>query len=411
MNQNLLKEYARLAVRSGVNLQKDQELKLFISVEQQELAQLIVAEAYAAGAAEVSVEWQDDRIERLAYDHVAAERLSTVKAWQMARLEREADVLPASIHVVSTDPEKFAGLDPALLMQVKRARYLSTKKFKEQMDNKYQWTVLAAPSKAWARRVFPELSESEAIDKLWALIFAAVYLDEGSDSVAVWEERNHQFIKRSSALNALQLKELHLSNDLGTDFKIGLLRESIWLAGGEMSLQNIFYNANLPTEECFTTPDYRTADGIVFASMPLSVRGALIDRFWIRFAAGRAVDWGAEVGDDVLRELLATDEGAAYLGELALVPASSPIKRSGILFYNTLFDENAACHLALGEAYTSNVKGYETLSKAELHAMGVNESAIHEDFMIGTDDLRITGIGCDGREHLIMEAGEWAFEV
>lgn len=411
MNQNLLKEYARLAVRSGVNLQQGQELKLFISVEQHELARLIVAEAYEAGAAEVTVEWQDDPIERLAYEHVSAERLGSVKEWQLARLEREVEVLPALIHVVSTDPEKFKGIDPALLMQVKLSRYLSTKKFKEQMDNKYQWTVIAAPSAAWARKVFPELSESESIEKLWALIFSSVYLEEGRDVVAVWEERNRHFSKRSKALNDLQLKELHLSNALGTDFKIGLLRESIWLAGGETSLQNIFFNANLPTEECFTTPDYRTAEGVVFASMPLSVRGALIDRFWIRFEAGRAVAWGAEVGEDVLRELLATDEGAASIGELALVPASSPIKQSGVLFYNTLFDENAACHLALGEAYTSNVKGYTTLTKPELHAMGVNESAIHEDFMIGTADLRITGRGYDGREHLLMEAGEWAFEL
>lgn len=411
MNTNLLKEYARLAVRSGVNLQKGQELKLLISVEQVELARLIVEEAYAAGAAEVSVQWQDDTIDRMAYQHVEPERLGEVKSWQIARLEREVEVLPAVIHVTSTDPEKFKGIDPAILTQVVSSRHLASKKYKDAMDNKYQWTVLAAPSKAWARKVFPDLSEDYAMRKLWELIFAAVYLDENNDVIEVWNERNRAFIKRSEALNSMQLKTLHLSNSLGTNFSIGLLKESLWMAGGELSLQDIYYNPNLPTEECFTTPDYRSAEGVVYASMPWSVRGSMVEKFWIRFEAGKAVSWGAETGEDVLTELIATDKGSAYLGELALVPKSSPINRSGILFYNTLFDENAACHLALGEAYSSNVLGYESKSKAELYDMGVNESAIHEDFMIGTSDMKITGVGYDGREHLIMEDGEWAFEV
>lgn len=411
MNQELLKEYARFAVKSGVNLQEGQELKLFISVEQAELARLIVAEAYAAGAAEVSVEWRDDSIERMAYENVSAERLSEVKEWQKSRLIREVEVLPAVIHVDSSDPEKLKGIDPALLMQVVSSRHQVMKPYKDQMDNKYQWTVIAAPSKAWAQKVFPALAVEEAVDKLWELIFSAVYLKEAEDVNATWEERNANFLKRSAALNAMKLKELQLSNSLGTDLSIGLLPGSIWAAGGELSLQDIYYNPNLPTEECFTTPDYRTANGIVYASLPLSVRGALVEDFWIRFSAGKAVDCGARSGEDILRELLATDAGASYLGEIALVPASSPIRQSGVLFYNTLFDENAACHLALGEAYTANVEGYKELSRAQLYEMGVNDSAIHEDFMIGTEDMKITAIGYDGQKHLIMENGEWAFAL
>lgn len=411
MKNSLLKEYARFAVKSGVNLQKGQELKLFISVEQAELARLIVAEAYAAGAAEVSVEWRDDSIERMAYENVSAERLSEVKEWQKSRLIREVEVLPAVIHVDSSDPEKLKGIDPALLMQVISSRHQVMKPYKDQMDNKYQWTVIAAPSKAWAQKVFPALAVEEAVDKLWELIFSAVYLKEGEDVNATWEERNANFLKRSAALNEMKLKELQLSNSLGTDLRIGLLPGSIWAAGGELSLQDIYYNPNLPTEECFTTPDYRTANGIVYASLPLSVRGALVEDFWIRFSEGKAIDCGARSGEDILRELLATDAGASYLGEIALVPASSPIRQSGVLFYNTLFDENAACHLALGEAYTANVEGYKELSRTQLYEMGVNDSAIHEDFMVGTEDMKITAIGYDGQKHLIMENGEWAFAI
>lgn len=411
MKNSLLKEYARFAVKSGVNLQKGQELKLFISVEQAELARLIVAEAYAAGAAEVSVEWRDDSIERMAYENVSAARLSEVKEWQKSRLIREVEVLPAVIHVDSSDPEKLKGIDPALLMQVISSRHQVMKPYKDQMDNKYQWTVIAAPSKAWAQKVFPALAVEEAVDKLWELIFSAVYLKEGEDVNATWEERNANFLKRSAALNEMKLKELQLSNSLGTDLRIGLLPGSIWAAGGELSLQDIYYNPNLPTEECFTTPDYRTANGIVYASLPLSVRGALVEDFWIRFSEGKAIDCGARSGEDILRELLATDAGASYLGEIALVPASSPIRQSGVLFYNTLFDENAACHLALGEAYTANVEGYKELSRTQLYEMGVNDSAIHEDFMIGTEDMKITAIGYNGQKHLIMENGEWAFAI
>lgn len=407
MNQNLLKEYARLAVRSGVNLQEGQELKLFISVELVDFAELLVLEAYAAGASEVQVLWQNDRLDRLAYEHVAPERLEKLKDWQIARLDYEVEAKPAQLHVSSTDPEKFKGIDPALLMRVKAYQHKQTKAQSEALDNQQQWCIIGAPSKAWATKVFPELPLDEAIERLWALLFESVYLKEGDDVLATWEARNERFLKRYTALNKLQLKELHLCNSMGTDFRIGLLPESLWLAGGEKSLQGIFFNPNLPTEECFTTPDRRTANGVVYASKPLSVRGALVDKFWIRFEDGRAVDCGAEVGEDVLRSLIAADEGAAYLGELALVPASSPINQSGILYFHTLYDENAACHLALGKAYTSNVAGYENLSPEQLSAMGVNESAIHEDFMIGTADMRITAIGYDGREHLIMDAGEF----
>ncbi len=407
MNQNLLKDYARLAVRCGVNLQKGQELKVFISVELADFAELIVKEAYAAGAAEVQMMWQNDKLDRLAYEYVEPSRLEKLKDWQIARLDYEVENKPAQLHVVSTDPEKFKGIDPALLMRVKAYQYKQTKTQRDALDNRYQWCVIGAPSKAWAAKVFPSLPVEEAIERLWALIFDSVYLKEGEEVLATWKNRNERFLRRYTALNELQLKELHLTNSLGTDFRIGLFSESLWLAGGEKSLEGIFFNANLPTEECFTTPDRKTASGIVYASKPLSVRGAMVDRFWIRFEKGRAVDCGAEVGEDVLRSLIATDEGSAYLGELALVPASSPINRSGILYFSTLYDENAACHLALGEAYTSNIRGYESMNPEELLAMGVNQSAIHEDFMIGTEDMRITAVGYDGREHLIMDQGEF----
>lgn len=411
MKTERLQAYARLAVRAGVNLQKGQELKLFIGVEQGELAALIVAEAYAAGAAEVSVEWRDERIDRLHYLNVAPERLGRPKDWEIARLERECALLPCQLYINSRDPEALKDVSPALLAAVRRERHLHTKRFKEEMENRYQWAVMAAASPAWAAKVFPDLPESEAVERLWAEIFSACYLEEGKDALALWAERNAQFRRRSAALNAMHLKSLHFRNARGSDLRVGLLDGSLWVAGGETIENGVFCNPNLPTEECFTTPDRGATEGVVYGSKPFALRGLLVEDFWIRFAGGRAVDCGAARGAEALRELIATDEGAAYLGEVALVPDSSPINRSGLLFFETLFDENAASHIALGQAYTANVRAYKDYTRAQLSQMGVNESAVHEDFMIGSADTDVDGVGFDGREYAIFRQGEWAFEV
>jgi aminopeptidase len=275
------------------------------------------------------------------------------------------------------------------------------------MENKYQWCIAAAPGKDWAKKVFPGERASVAVEKLWEAILTASRVLE--DPIAEWDKHNKNLAERCEYLNSLGIKELYYKSANGTDFRVGLIPDAIFMAGGEETLgRGVYYNPNIPSEEAFTSPMKGDADGIVYSSMPLSYGGELIENFFMKFEGGKVVEVGAEKGEELLREMISMDEGASYLGEVALVPYSSPIRESGILFYNTLFDENAACHLAIGRGFTNVLRDYDKYTEEEAHAKGINDSITHVDFMIGTKDLSIIAKTFDGKEVKIFENGEWA---
>ena len=408
MNKTRLKKYANLIARCGVNVQKGQEVVVNAGLDQPEFVKMVVDECYKAGAKRVSVEWSYQPLTKLNVRYCTEKVLSTMEKWQIEKLEHRAEVLPCMIHLISEDPDGLAGINQKKMAKSMAARAKIIKPIRTKMENKYQWCIAAIPGKEWAKKVFPGEKTSVAVEKLWEAILSTSRVND--DPIEAWRQHNADLAARCKFMNALGIKELKYKSKSGTDFRVGLLPNAIFMAGGEETLgSNIYYNPNIPSEELFTSPRRGDADGIVYSSRPLSYGGQLIDNFWIKFEGGKVVDLGAEKNADLLRELVGMDEGAAYLGECALVPYNSPIRESGLLFYNTLFDENAACHLALGRGFTNVIKGYENHTEAELHAMGINDSIVHEDFMIGTEDMSIVAVCGDGREVKIFENGNWAF--
>ncbi len=408
MNKTRLKKYANLIARCGVNVQKGQEVVVNAGLDQPEFVKMVVDECYKAGAKKVSVEWSYQPLTKLNVRYCTEKVLSTMEKWQIEKLEHRAEVLPCMIHLISEDPDGLAGINQKKMAKSMAARAKIIKPIRTKMENKYQWCIAAVPGKEWAKKVFPGEKASVAVEKLWEAILSTSRVND--DPIEAWRQHNEDLSARCKFMNALGIKELKYKSASGTDFRVGLLPNAIFMAGGEETLgSNIYYNPNIPSEELFTSPRKGDADGIVYSSRPLSYGGQLIDNFWIKFEGGKVVDLGAEKNADLLRELISMDEGAAYLGECALVPYNSPIRESGLLFYNTLFDENAACHLALGRGFTNVIKGYENHTEAELHAMGINDSIVHEDFMIGTEDMSIVAVCADGREVKIFENGNWAF--
>ena len=320
------------------------------------------------------------------------------------------DQNPVMIYVESSDPDALKGVNQAKIAKTRQALYPILKPFRDQRENKYQWTIVGAASPAWAKKVFPDLPKGKAVEALWNAILKTSRCGEDQDPIKAWEEHNKELAKRTAYLNSLNLESLHYTSKNGTDFKVGLLPNVNWLAGGEETLgSNIYFNPNIPSEECFTSPEKGKAEGIVYSTKPLSYQGELIENFSIRFENGKAVEVHAEKGEELLRHMINMDENSGYLGEVALVPFDSPINNTGILFFNTLYDENAACHLALGRGFTNCVKDYDKYSEEEMHKMGINDSLIHVDFMIGSKDLNIVGHTRDGKDVLIFKDGNWAF--
>ena len=408
MKKSMLSQYARLTVRVGANVQKGQWVVVRAAVDQAPLVERVVSECYRAGAQHVEVDWECSPLDRLAYGHEALDVLSEVPEWKQARLKQRLEKLPCMIYILSEDPDAMRGVDQEKMQKVRQNRFLITKPYSDAMENRYQWTIVGAPSVAWAKKVFPSLRAGTAVERLWQAIFDTVGLTEDTDPVEVWTQRNRQFEHRCRVLNDLHLQSLHYHSANGTDFTVGLIPTAEWAGGGEETLSGAFFNPNLPTEELFTTPMRGQAQGRLVATKPLSHQGLLIEDFWLEFEQGRAVRWGARQGQEALEKIITSDDGAAMLGEVALVPQSSPISRCGILFYNTLYDENASCHVALGKGYTNVIQGFETMSQEELEKAGANDSMVHVDFMIGADDLSILGKTADGREVAIFEQGEWA---
>ena len=408
MKKAWLSQYARLIVRVGANVQKGQQVVVRAAVDQAALVELVAREAYRAGAAHVELDWECSPVEKLAYRHESMRQLSEVPQWKEERLKYRLEHLPCMIYIVSDDPDALRGVNQEKMQKVLQNRYRITKPYSDAMENRYQWTIVAAPSVAWAKKVFPSLRAGAAVERLWNAIFDAVGIREGADPVEVWRERNELFERRCKKMNEQKFVSLHYQSANGTDLTVGLLDRALWAGGGENTLSGVFFNPNLPTEEVFTTPKRGEAEGRVVSTKPLSCRGRLIEDFWLEFEQGRAVRWGAKTGQEALDQIIGSDEGAAMLGELALVPQSSPISKSGILFYNTLFDENASCHIALGKGFTNVIEGFESMSDEEFGPLGVNDSMIHVDFMIGADDMTITGKAQDGKETPVFIGGEWA---
>ena len=408
MNKTRLKSYAKLIAKVGVNVQKGQEVLIQAELDQPEFVKMVVDECYKAGASKVSVDWSYQPLTKLNVRHCSKKVLGNLDKWQLEKWEHQAEVLPCKIYLMSEDPDGLAGVNQKKYAGAMASRSKLIKPIRNRMENKYQWCIAAVPGKGWAKKVFPGERASVAIEKLWEAILSTSRVDE--DPIAAWNKHNADLKARCDYLNSLGIKELRYKASNGTDFRVGLLPDAIFMAGGEETLgRGVYYNPNIPTEEVFTSPRKGDADGVVYSSKPLSYGGQLIDNFMVRFEGGKAVEVKAEQNEELLREIIAMDENAAFLGEVALVPYSSPIRESGLIFYNTLFDENAACHLALGRGFTNVIKGYENYTEAELHDKGINDSIVHEDFMIGTKDMSITAVCEDGSEVAIFKDGEWAF--
>lgn len=407
MNQKVYEQYAKLAVNVGINLQPNQEVVVSASCECAEFVEHIVKECYEKGARKVRVEWSQDKISRLHMQYQTEEVMSEVLPWEEEKMKHMTQVIPCRIYVDDSDPDVFAGLDMKKVSNSRVARYKVMKKYIDQMENKDQWTIIAVPSPSWATKVFPELDEKEAVEKLWEAIMKTTRLDQG-DAVEAWEKHIAYLKEKSEKMNALNLDYLTYKASNGTDLRIKLQPHHVWLSARETSLQGIEFSANMPTEEVFTMPKRDGVDGVVYSTKPLSLQGQLVENFKFTFEKGKIVKVEAEKGLDVLETTLDMDESSRYLGEVALVPFNSPINETGILFSNTLFDENACCHLAFGAAFKNNIKGYETMSEEDFKEVGFNDSVNHVDFMIGSEDLEILGYDFDGKEHVIFKNGIWA---
>ena len=407
MKKTVMRSYAKLIVRVGANVQKGQEVRVFASLDQPEFIKMLAEECYKAGASRVTVDWNYPELTKLSARYMKLRDLSETREWEKARMQDMVDHLPVRIFIESEDPDGLRGINPKYFKAF-AARIKISKPYRDAIDNKHQWCIAAVPGEAWAKKVHPELSKRAAVEQLWKDILYTARAD-GEDPIADWEEHNRDLKARSKYLNDLHLRELRYHSANGTDFKVGLIPTAEFHAGRDKTMQGVVYDPNMPTEEVFTSPDRRTAEGIVYATKPLSYQGQLIENFSVRFEKGRAVEVKAEKGQDVLEQIISMDEGCHYLCECALVPKESPIHQSGLLFYNTLFDENAACHLALGFGFDECVKGFENMTKEELYEIGVNDAGNHTDFMIGSDDLSIDGVDEHGNVHPIFRNGTWAF--
>ena len=407
MKKTVLREYAKLIVRRGVNVQKGQEVVIYAGLDQPEFVAMVVEEAYKAKAKKVSVEWSYQPLEKLHYRYRSLKTLGTVEEWQKAKQEYFCENLPCRIYLESDDPDGLKGINQEKMAKARQMQYPILKPYSDRRENKEQWCIAAVPGAAWAKKVFPGMRTSTAMEKLWEAILATSRVDE--DPMAAWNAHNADLQSRCDYLNSLHIQSLHYTADNGTDLTVGMIPQAKWCGGGETSLQNIFFNPNIPTEECFITPMKGQAEGIVYSSKPLSYRGQLIDGFSIRFENGKVAEVHAQQGEELLKTMVAMDEGAAYLGECALVPQRSPIAESGLLFYNTLFDENAACHLALGMGFADTIVDFQNKTLDECRELGVNDSMIHEDFMIGCDSMNIDAICQDGKVVPIFRSGNWAF--
>lgn len=408
MNKTKLKNYAKLIVRAGVNVLDGQSVVIRADLDQSDFVLTVTEECYKAGAKKVEVEWDVQKLSKLHQKYRALDVLSRVEKWEEKRLAHRADTLPCMIYLLSEDPDGMNGIDREKYAKAAQARYKVIKPYRDKMENRYQWCIAAVPGEAWAKKMFPELTKKQAVEKLWEAILYTSRAD-GSDPIEAWRLHNANIRQKCEYLNSLNLESLEYSSSNGTHLTVGLIEGSVFMGGCENTLSGVPFNANIPSEEVFISPKKGEAEGIVYSSKPLNYNGEMIENFSIKFEKGRAVEVHAEKNEDLLKQLISMDDGASYLGECAFVPYDSPIQNSGLVFYNTLFDENASCHLALGAGYTNTLADYDKISLEDCHKRGINDSMVHEDFMIGTKDLSVVGNVRGGGKVQIFTNGNWAF--
>lgn len=409
MKKSIMRKYARLAVQKGVNLRKGQACVIQAGVSEHEFAEMVAEEAYRAGAKWVRMEWSDQAVTKLHYRHQTIAELCRVADWTVEKMKFTAKELPCMIAISSADPEGLKGINPGKMQKAMIAQNKVFKPIRDEMESKYQWTIVAVPSKKWAKKVFPGERTSTAVEKLWEEILRAVRVTEDNDPVNEWDAHNKTLREKCEKLNAMNLEYLHYQAPNGTDFKCWLIPTAKWQGGSEiLKTTGVEFNPNMPSEEVFISPLRGKCEGTVVSTLPLSYQGTVIPKFSMDFKDGKAVAVHAEEHQELLEKMITMDEGACMLGELALVPHNSPISNSGVLFYNTLFDENAACHIAMGRGFDESLEGFENMSREEIKEAGINDSMIHVDFMIGCQDLDITGHTRDGQEVAIFRNGNWA---
>ena len=408
--EDKLKEYAELLVRVGVNVQKGQDLVITSQVDQAPFARLCVQAAYEAGARAVDMAWSDDAIARMTYLNADESVFDVIPEYRIRFNTDYAEGGACFLHLISSDPENLKDVDPSRLERAHRAYGKYMKRYRELgMASAFSWSIGALASPAWAKRVFPDLPEAEAVAALWEKIFMAVRITGDGTAVEKWRQHQENLQRHVEILNGYAFDRLHYYNALGSDFTVGLCKGHIWCAGGEFTPKGQFFMPNMPTEEVFTAPDRNRCEGVIRAALPLSKDGNVIENIRFVVKEGRIVEATASQNEEVLQKSIVVDEGASRFGEVALVPYDSPISNSKTLFYNTLFDENAACHLAFGEAYPMTVQGAMDMSEEERLAAGLNKSITHVDFMVGTADLSIDGYTADGRCVPVFRDGNFVF--
>ena len=407
MEEKLLRDYARLIACQGGHVLKGDTVWINAGLDQPDFVTMVVEECYKAGAKDVTVYWTHNPVTKLAYQNETVSSLSHVNPMFISKMKYWVKKLPTQIHIVSDDPDAMKGVNPNKMAKVRMKRYPKIKKYRDAIDGKYKWCIAAVPGKAWAKKVFPKLSEEEAIEQLWAAILKTSRVD-GNDPVKNWDDHNAFLIGQRKKLDNLGLKKLIYKASNGTDFQVELIDKMTWGGGVEVAPNKGQFNPNIPSEEVFTTPMKGKAEGTLVASKPLSYQGQLIEDFSISFKDGKVSEVKAKKNQSLLEKMVKMDEGASMLGEVALVPFESPINQTGILFYETLFDENACCHVALGAGFPELYPGALEMSEEQKSEIGINNSMIHVDFMIGTRDLSIIGIDKNNKEIQIFKDGTWA---
>ena len=407
MQKTRLRSYAKLIARKGCNVQKGQDVFLYAELDQPEFVAMVTDELYKAGARKVFVDFSYQPLEKFHVRHRSVKSLSTVEPFEEAKLQYMADKLPCRLYLASEDPDGLKGMNLEKMTKGQQARYPIVKPYRDRIEGKHQWCIAAVPGAAWAKKVFPGEPKGRAVEKLWEAILSTSRVDD--DPLAAWDAHNQDLSDRCAYLNSLGIETLEYHASNGTNLTVGIIPQARFCGGGETTDKGVFFNPNIPTEECFISPMRGQAEGMVYSSKPLSYQGQLIENFWFKFEGGKVVEAHAETNDALLQKLINMDEGARYLGECALVPYDSPINNTGLLFYNTLFDENACCHLAIGMGYADTIGDHHNKTLEECRALGINDSMVHEDFMIGTPDLEILAHCRDGKTVQIFKNGTWAF--
>lgn len=407
--QEKISAYAKLVATHGVNVTKGKYVCISCPLCAADFGRMVAENCYRLGAADVIMNYYDEQFSKIRYTWASKEVIGDIPFWQAERRNLYARQGCCNISIIADDPEIFTGVDSDKLMTAAIASKKAFKEFYDIMDQGgVRWTVVAYPNEKWAEKIFPALKGEKAITALWDNIFTTVRIGSG-DAEENWEQHDSVLKERAEKLNAYAFDCLHYTNSLGTDLWVYLPENHIWYGGSEFDRDSVRYFPNMPTEEIFTMPHKDKTEGIVYSAMPLVYQGAIIDRFHLTFQKGKVVSYGAETGEAVLKRLLNTDDGSKMLGEVALIPISSPISDLGILFYETLFDENASCHLALGECYPNTIRGGENMTEEELAAHGGNKSVNHVDFMIGTADMSIDGTKPDGTVIPVFRNGNFVF--